>query len=71
MYGVQLFKTKTLFKVIDIGNNFIQNHHFINFGTLSTPWKDIAGGVDIFFFFVHGQLIIRVYTEKSTNKNST
>ena len=70
MYGVQLFKTKTLFIVIDIRNNFIQNYHFINFGTLSTPRKDIAGW-GRFIFFVHGQLIIRVYTEKSTNKNSS
>ena len=54
MYGVQLFKTKTLFKVIDIGNNFIHNHHLINFGTLSTPWKDIAGwGRYIFLSFLY------------------
>ena len=62
-------KQKDLFKVANIGNRLILNYHYINFGTLSTPWKDITGwGRCIFLFFVHGQLIIRVYTEKVRTK---
>ena len=42
-------KQKDLFKVANIGNWLILNYHYINFGTLSTPWKDITWVGSMYF----------------------
>ena len=70
-------KQKDLFKVANIGNWLILNYHYINFGTLSTPWKDITGwGRCIFHFFCtraidHSCVYWKKYEQKQFIKHTS
>ena len=70
-------KQKDLSKVANIGNRLILNYHYINFGTLSTPWKDITGwGRCIFLFFCtraidHSCLYWKKYEQKQFIKHTS
>ena len=67
---------KALFQVIDIGINYVLNYHFINFGTLSTPWKDIAGWGRLFFSFLYTGnwsfvFVLKKYEQKQFIKHTS